>query len=233
MCKRYRPRGGARRLQHARPARECRRGAEARAHHEPCAAESLAAHAAATHDAASGGLAVADGFAQLLPRSARQPCGRHHHGRHHHRRFGADLEHDDAFAQQQRFGEPDELLRPGKQPCTNSGMDPTKLVNMGSATSNTGAGSVNRSEAINLTLGRARHPDPAQRQHGDRRPSAGEGQRRNARPAALRRRAHGRHHADQYGQSQPRSPKRASPMAARARSPTCSSRATVRSCSIS
>jgi len=35
---------------------------------------------------------------------------------------------------------------------TNSGMDPKNLVNMGSTTSNTGAGSVNRSEAINLTL---------------------------------------------------------------------------------
>jgi len=35
---------------------------------------------------------------------------------------------------------------------TNSGMDPKNLVNMGSATSNTGAGSVNRSEAVNLTL---------------------------------------------------------------------------------
>jgi len=35
---------------------------------------------------------------------------------------------------------------------TNSGMDPKNLVNMGSATSNTGSGSVNRSEAINLTL---------------------------------------------------------------------------------
>jgi flagellar L-ring protein precursor FlgH len=35
---------------------------------------------------------------------------------------------------------------------TNSGADPKNLVNMGSTTSNTGAGSVNRSEAINLTL---------------------------------------------------------------------------------
>lgn len=35
---------------------------------------------------------------------------------------------------------------------TNSGMDPKNLVNMGSATSNTGSGSVNRSETINLTL---------------------------------------------------------------------------------
>ena len=35
---------------------------------------------------------------------------------------------------------------------TNSGMDPKNLVNMGSATSNVGAGSVNRSEAVNLTL---------------------------------------------------------------------------------
>lgn len=33
-----------------------------------------------------------------------------------------------------------------------SSMDPSKLVNMGSATSNVGAGSVNRSETINLTL---------------------------------------------------------------------------------
>ena len=31
-------------------------------------------------------------------------------------------------------------------------MDPAKLVNMGSSTANTGAGSVNRSETINLTL---------------------------------------------------------------------------------
>ena len=32
------------------------------------------------------------------------------------------------------------------------GMDPTNLVNMGSSTSNVGAGSIDRSEAINLTL---------------------------------------------------------------------------------
>ena len=35
---------------------------------------------------------------------------------------------------------------------TGSGIDPKNLVNMGSATSNTGAGSVNRSETVNLTL---------------------------------------------------------------------------------
>jgi len=33
-----------------------------------------------------------------------------------------------------------------------TGADPSKLVNMGSSTANTGAGSVNRSETINLTL---------------------------------------------------------------------------------
>ena len=35
---------------------------------------------------------------------------------------------------------------------TGAGMDPKNLVNMGSSTSNVGAGSVTRSEAINLTL---------------------------------------------------------------------------------
>ena len=33
-----------------------------------------------------------------------------------------------------------------------TGMDPTKLVNMGSANSNVGAGSIDRSESVNLTL---------------------------------------------------------------------------------
>ncbi len=38
------------------------------------------------------------------------------------------------------------------QLASATGADPSKLVNMGSSTANTGAGSVNRSETINLTL---------------------------------------------------------------------------------
>jgi flagellar L-ring protein FlgH len=38
------------------------------------------------------------------------------------------------------------------QLASATGADPSKLVNMGSTTANTGAGSVNRSETINLTL---------------------------------------------------------------------------------
>lgn len=37
-------------------------------------------------------------------------------------------------------------------PLTKAGMDPASLVDMGSSTSNAGAGSINRSETINLTL---------------------------------------------------------------------------------
>ena len=56
-----------------------------------------------------------------------------------------------ALAHQFRQRQPDEFLRSREQRCLSS-MDPASLVKMGSATSNVGAGSVDRSESVNLTL---------------------------------------------------------------------------------
>ena len=122
----------------------------------------------------------------------------------------------------------------GLEKALPSSIDPTSLVKMGSDNSNVGTGSVDRSGIHQHDPGGAGRPGAAQRQSGDRRPSAGAREQRAARPAACRRhRAHAKTSPAPTRSISPRSPRRASPMAATARSATCSSRATARSCSTS
>ncbi len=96
---------------------------------------------------------------------------------------------------------------------------------MGSDTSNVGAGSVDRSETVNLTLaGIVTQVLP----NGNLVVSGHQQVRvnnemRDLQIAGIVRT--GRHHQRQHRRTCRRSPKRASPTAARARSPMCSSRA--------
>ena len=74
---------------------------------------------------------------------------------------------------------------------------------------------------------RGRHPGPAQRQPRDRGQAGNPRQLRGARADRRRRDPAGGHRAPTTPSNRPRSPRRASPMAAAARSPTSSSRATA------
>ena len=74
------------------------------------------------------------------------------------------------------------------------------------------------------------HAGAAERQSGDRGQAGNPRQFRSPRTDRRRRRAAGGHRERQHHRLATRSPRRASPMAAAARSPTCSSRATASRC---
>ena len=98
-----------------------------------------------------------------------------------------------------------------------TGMDPASLVKMGSDTSNVGAGSINRSEIINLTLAALVAqvlPNGNLVIDGHQQVRVNNELRDLQVSGIVRTR---RHHQRQHRRPVARSPKRASPMAARAR----------------
>ena len=91
----------------------------------------------------------------------------------------------------------------GLEKALPSSMDPANLVNMGSDTSNVGAGSVDRSEFDQSYACRAGYPGFAKRQHGDWRSSAGACERRATRSASLWYCTHRGYHKRQHGRFDP------------------------------
>ena len=127
-----------------------------------------------------------------------------------------------ALAHQFRRRQSDQFLRPGKRAAQE---------HRSQQPGQDGLGHFQCRRRLGQPLGKHQHdpggsgrPGAAQRQSGDRRPSAGAGQQRAARHAGLRHRAHAKTSPRTTPSISPRSPKRASPMAARARSAMCSSR---------
>ena len=181
----------------------------------PADTQIVAAIPAAAADQPCRQFPVAARRAQLLPRSPRHPCRRCDHRECLGRRCRQAVEHH----HRSRTNSDDANLTNffGLENALPKSMDPGSLVKMGSDNSNVGAGAHRPFGSHQPDPGGAGRPGVAQRQSGDLRPSAGAGQQRNARSAGLRHRAHRRHHQPTIRWICRRSPKPASPMAARAR----------------
>ena len=225
----------ARRLRGLRPPQEHRRAAAALRDRQSDRAARLQAGADADAGAAARLLqsefAVAQRLARLLQGPARAPGRRHpHRAGQHHRQGQSSPTRRSAAATTKEDSGVTNFFGKSKVPIMNAAAADRASSPPTSTSSSDGKGSVNRSGSVADQRRRRGDAGAAERQSGGRGQAGDPRQLRDPRTDRRRHRAAGGHPERQHHRLHARSRRRASPMAAAARSPTCSSRVTASRC---